>query len=165
MDFFGIGFPELILIFVIILILVGPDKLPEVAANIGRTVRKLKEVSKELSNEFKEMADDVKDSGKEMEQTLNNKTGLSSNLKEVAKEVGEVKKGINTVLNPRGELTSGIKEMVRDITSVGKDISQVVAGDESVSKAPHHIVNEKQDLTNEVITNQEIAPIEKRDAS
>lgn len=46
---FGIGLPELILICVIALIVVGPQKLPELARTLGRTL-----------GEFKRVADDVK---------------------------------------------------------------------------------------------------------
>ena len=39
---FGIGFPELILIMAIALIVVGPDKLPELAKSIGKGIVELK---------------------------------------------------------------------------------------------------------------------------
>jgi len=42
MDFFGIGFGEVLLILVIALIIWGPKRLPEIARTMGRTVRTLK---------------------------------------------------------------------------------------------------------------------------
>ena len=50
MPFPNIGAPELILILVIALIVLGPGKLPEVASSLGRSVR-----------EFRKAATDVKD--------------------------------------------------------------------------------------------------------
>ncbi len=43
-----IGFPELILILVIALIVFGPGKLPSVGAAIGKAFREFKNASKEL---------------------------------------------------------------------------------------------------------------------
>jgi sec-independent protein translocase protein TatB len=45
---FGIGIPELILIFVIALLVVGPEKLPELAKSLGRTLGEFKRVADEM---------------------------------------------------------------------------------------------------------------------
>jgi sec-independent protein translocase protein TatB len=47
---FGIGMPELILILVIALIVIGPKKLPDLAKSMGRAMREFKKAT----NEFKE---------------------------------------------------------------------------------------------------------------
>lgn len=47
---FGIGLPEILVILVVALIVVGPSKLPELAKSLGKAF-----------NEFKRMADEVKD--------------------------------------------------------------------------------------------------------
>lgn len=39
---FGIGMPELIIILVIILIIFGAGKLPEIGAGLGRAIRNFK---------------------------------------------------------------------------------------------------------------------------
>ncbi len=47
---FGLGMPELIIILVIILLLFGANRLPEVASGIGKSIRAFK---KEISEEKK----------------------------------------------------------------------------------------------------------------
>ena len=45
---FNIGAPELILVLVVVLILFGPGKLPEVGQALGRTVREFRHASNDL---------------------------------------------------------------------------------------------------------------------
>ena len=44
---FGIGMPELIIILVIILIIFGAGKLPEIGAGMGKAIKNFKSSSKE----------------------------------------------------------------------------------------------------------------------
>jgi TatA/E family protein of Tat protein translocase len=46
---FGIGPAELILIFVLALIFIGPGKMPEVAASVGKALREFQKASAELT--------------------------------------------------------------------------------------------------------------------
>ena len=62
---FGIGFPELIVILVIALIVIGPSKLPDLARALGKGLAEFKKASQEikdslnLDGEFREMKDDL----------------------------------------------------------------------------------------------------------
>jgi len=44
---FGIGMPELIIILVIILIIFGAGKLPEIGGAIGKSIRNFKKATRE----------------------------------------------------------------------------------------------------------------------
>lgn len=44
---FGIGVPELIIVLVIILIVFGVGKLPEIGGGMGKAIRNFKQASKE----------------------------------------------------------------------------------------------------------------------
>ena len=63
MDFMGIGFLELLLILVLSVIFIGPDKLPEIAAKAGQLFRNLKKTTLDLSRSITEEipVKDVKD--------------------------------------------------------------------------------------------------------
>lgn len=49
MNFFNIGTAELLLIFVIALIVVGPRRLPEIAQSLGKIVSDLRKMSQEFT--------------------------------------------------------------------------------------------------------------------
>ncbi len=52
MDILGIGFPELILIFIIALMVFGPRRLPEMAVKLGKTIADLRNMSQGLLTEW-----------------------------------------------------------------------------------------------------------------
>lgn len=47
----SLGFPELILVLVIALILFGPGKLPSVGSAIGNALKEFKKASREITSE------------------------------------------------------------------------------------------------------------------
>ena len=51
---FGIGLPELILIMAVALIVVGPDKLPDLAKSLGKGIAELKKAASSLKESFDE---------------------------------------------------------------------------------------------------------------
>lgn len=57
---FGIGLPELILIMAVALIVVGPEKLPDLAKTLAKQVVELKKAANALKSSFDEDADELK---------------------------------------------------------------------------------------------------------
>ena len=49
---FGLGPWELLVIFVVIIILFGPKRLPELARSLGRSIKEFKYASRELKEEL-----------------------------------------------------------------------------------------------------------------
>ena len=54
MDFLGIGPLELIVVVIIALIVVGPERLPELAQSVGKTLRDLRAMSEGLTSEWQQ---------------------------------------------------------------------------------------------------------------
>jgi sec-independent protein translocase protein TatA len=54
MGMFGLGWPELVIILVIILVIFGPRKLPEIGKALGSTIRELRKSSQGSDEETKE---------------------------------------------------------------------------------------------------------------
>jgi len=51
---FGIGFPELLLILAIALVVIGPKRLPDLARALGRGMAEFKKATDELKQTFQE---------------------------------------------------------------------------------------------------------------
>jgi sec-independent protein translocase protein TatA len=51
---FGIGIPELVMILVVALIVLGPQRLPEVARMLGRAYAQLRRASEEFQNTIRQ---------------------------------------------------------------------------------------------------------------
>jgi sec-independent protein translocase protein TatB len=53
-ELLGIGYQELLLVLVLMLIVVGPERLPSVAYQLGRAVRTLQQYARAVRDEFKD---------------------------------------------------------------------------------------------------------------
>ncbi len=52
--FGNIGFPELLLIFIIALLVFGPKKLPEVGRQVGRAIREFNRAKEGIKDKFEQ---------------------------------------------------------------------------------------------------------------
>lgn len=49
---FGLGPPELIIIFIVVLLIFGPKRIPEAGKAIGEGIRELRSATKEISEDY-----------------------------------------------------------------------------------------------------------------
>ncbi|MEG4859481.1 TatA/E family twin arginine-targeting protein translocase [Microcoleus sp. K1-B6] len=52
MNIFGIGLPEMAVIFTIALLVFGPKKLPEIGRSMGKAIRGFQDASRDFESEF-----------------------------------------------------------------------------------------------------------------
>lgn len=60
MEFFGIGASELMVILVIAVVLFGPDRIPSMAAQVGKTIREFRRYTNDLTKEFNDATGDLR---------------------------------------------------------------------------------------------------------
>lgn len=60
MDFFGIGPLEFLLILIILIVVVGPEKIPDLARRMGRAMRAFRGATAQLTQEIEREVNAVK---------------------------------------------------------------------------------------------------------
>jgi sec-independent protein translocase protein TatA len=88
MNIFGIGLPEMALIFILALLVFGPKKLPEIGKTLGKTIRGFQDASKEFEQEFKRAAESIEDAVKDepMQATLEPPAQLAAAMEDAIPE-------------------------------------------------------------------------------
>ena len=121
MDFLGIGLPELAVILALALIVVGPKRLPEAAAQIARAIKEVRRYSAGMTRELGEM---VKDLEQEYE-------GLKGELKETG---AELRRRVETVTGEIAGAAEDVHQKLQEATGqekkeTGQPSSEPVAGE------------------------------------
>ncbi|NEQ99141.1 MAG: TatA/E family twin arginine-targeting protein translocase [Cyanothece sp. SIO2G6] len=65
MNVFGIGLPEMAIIFIVALLVFGPKKLPEIGRTLGKAIRSFQDATKEFETEFKQGVEQIEQVVKE----------------------------------------------------------------------------------------------------
>jgi sec-independent protein translocase protein TatA len=119
---FGIGMPELMVIFVIALIVIGPAKLPELARSLGKTLA-----------EFKRATDDFKWKMEEEARAVDEK-------ERIAKEVAAREEALKAKAAMEAAVTSG-----ETATTAGMTPSETASPGPVVAAAQAHPVEQSLD--------------------
>jgi sec-independent protein translocase protein TatB len=93
MEFFGVGLFELAMILLVTLIVVGPDRLPETAREIGKVVRTLRRyawsVQREVTEGFSELTEEVEATKAEFKDLGTDLKSTGRSVETELKQVGD----------------------------------------------------------------------------
>jgi sec-independent protein translocase protein TatB len=84
MNVLGVGPAELLLILVVALVFVGPQRLPKLAADLARTIREIRKYTGQIAAEFNEVIEDLQ---RETEEDR-------AQWKEIGEGLGDVSRGL-----------------------------------------------------------------------
>jgi Sec-independent protein translocase protein TatA len=105
-NFFGIGIGEFLLILVLVMIFVGPKKLPEIATKLGRMYRNLKRASQDLTSEL------TREAGGTADQKIENPFRKAAS--ELSSELGSLGKSLEIKVDEPKQTDSKTKEQGKE---------------------------------------------------
>ena len=106
--FGSIGFPELILIFIVVLLVFGPKKLPEFAKLLGKVIREFRstvdEAKAAIEDEiYKEgMSDSIRGISRDVKEALNITTDIGNDVKDALDVTGGIRRELKDALDIYG---------------------------------------------------------------
>jgi sec-independent protein translocase protein TatB len=83
-EFLGVGYQEILVILAIMLVVVGPERLPAMAYQIGRAVRTLQQYARAVRDEFQDEFDYLDEQMKTLKGGVND---LNMNMREREREL------------------------------------------------------------------------------
>ncbi len=86
LPFLFIGGPEIFVIMIIVVVIFGADKIPEIARGLGKGIRQVKDATNDIKREINESAQ---------------KQGIDTEVvSDINKEVNEVKNNLDDLTGP-----------------------------------------------------------------
>jgi len=131
MQMFGVGLPELLMILVLAVIVVGPDRLPALAADLARWIRRTRAYAEHLTKDFNEVIGDLeKEVGTTREDWREIAGVVGMHTSQVTKEIEKV----TSQLEASGDLDAAKQDQPSNLVSLDARRGDEVAGDAEQSK-------------------------------
>ena len=104
MSFLGIGLPEIVLIMVIAIIVVGPQRLPEVAVQLARAIRYLRGYATDATAQIRAELDELTKEYEQVRQELQEfRQVIGNSVSAVTGEVDRTLKESRPMIEPSAE--------------------------------------------------------------
>lgn len=126
---FGMSLPEIIVIAVIAVLFLGPDKLPSAMVEIAKFFKTVKKTVNDAKSSFDQeiKIQELKEDAKKYKESIA-KTTETVRKKLTFEELDELKKGVNDV-------TSGITDGLNDVKKSVEAVKNAVLGDNEKKEA------------------------------
>ena len=165
-----LGFFEILVILVVALLVVGPEKLPEYARKFGKMMRDLRKMTQNFTGEITkslDLEDDFDDlkktaqglKGSLDEESLKIKNALDMEAEEIAKTIDNEVSGVKKTMDDEtAELSAMLEKESLELDTTARDIKDpLVTGAQEVSMA----LNEGIDKLNKSLNIDNAAPAKK----
>lgn len=107
MEFLGFGYQELILILILLLVVVGPERLPQMAYQVGRAVRQMQLYARSVRDEFRDEIGYLDEQYRTMR--------------------GEIELAQKSIREEQAALRQGLAEVDAELKAADADASQALA--------------------------------------
>ncbi len=114
---FGISGGEILILLLLVLLLFGPKKIPEIARMLGRGMNEVKKVQREINTEIHRYSSEIETEAKEMESEIN-KLKKDPDREHAGEKSHKESAGNSSAENGKDETISGSADPVED---PGKD--------------------------------------------
>lgn len=122
--FGSVGFPEIILIFIVVLLVFGPKKLPEFAKIMGKTLREFRKTVNDAKATIESEIEkaDIAEDFKEIDRDIKEATDINKMIDDV--DIAKDIKGIKTDIEEMTDLNKVVEKSgaAKDIKKLDKDL-------------------------------------------
>ena len=114
MDFLGLGPLEILVILVILIIVFGPMKLPEIAGQIGKTVREVRKATTDMTRQINQ----------EIEASKRDIEAVKSDAKSAAAPIGDAVREVRkATTDMTRQMNQEIEASKREIQGIKSDLA------------------------------------------
>ncbi len=119
MEFLGIGLPELLVILLVALLVVGPQRLPQTAVQIARFIRQVRHYATEVTEQLRE----------EMDKLEAEYEAAQGDLRRAREELEQARKEVGRLAAEAAGLSEDELERVRQETEEGAAVPALPQGE------------------------------------
>jgi TatA/E family protein of Tat protein translocase len=122
LDLFGVGPLELVLILIVAMVVLGPDRLPEVGARLGRGVRDMRRATRALTDELNATKDAI-------EQPLKPVIDAANDASSLARAASNPSQALrDSVMKELAPVAKEANAVAAEVAAAGAAVSETVAG-------------------------------------